>query len=60
MKFSLVARLGFISIPLSGSALVELTTLTIDLILPPMVKNFIGEQEVRSGLEEKFAEIFAT
>ena len=59
MRFSLVARLGFISIPLSGTALVEMTTLTIDLILPPMVKSFIGENEVRTGLEEKFAEIFA-
>jgi hypothetical protein len=59
MDFSMVAKLGFISIPLSGSALVEITTLTIDLILPPMVRNFIGEDEIRSGLEDKFREIFA-
>jgi len=59
MNFSLVARLGFISIPLSGSALVEIATLTIDLILPPMVRNFIGEDEIRTGLEEKFRDIFA-
>lgn len=60
MNFSLVARLGFISIPLSGSALVEITTLTVDLILPPMVRNFVGEDQIRSGVEEKFREIFAT
>jgi hypothetical protein len=59
MKFSLVAKLGFISIPISGSAHVEITTLTVELVLPPMVKNFIGEADVRRGVETRLGEIFA-
>jgi len=59
MSFSLIARLGFISIPISGVALVDATTLTIDLVLPATVNTFIGEDKVREGVIEKFTDMFA-
>lgn len=59
MDFSLIARLGFISIPISGAALVDPTNLTIDLVLPATVNSFIGEAKVREGVVNKFAEMFA-
>ncbi len=59
MDFSLIARLGFISIPISGTALVDPASLTINLNLPPMVNTFIGEDKVREGITHKFGELFS-
>lgn len=59
MVFSLIARLGFISIPISGTSLVDTVNLTINLVLPPTVNSFIGEDKVREGVVEKFGELFS-
>lgn len=53
MEFSMTARVGFISLPLSGSVLVEEVDVTIDIDLPPMAKNFIGEENIRARVEHK-------
>ncbi|MCU1326616.1 MAG: hypothetical protein JWN34_1986 [Bryobacterales bacterium] len=60
MDFSLVAKLGFISLPISGTALVDPVDLTISLILPAMVNNFIGPDKIRRGVEDKFRVMFAS
>lgn len=59
MDFSVIARLGFISIPISGAALVDPANLMIDLVLPAMAYNFIGEDKIRRGVEAKFRDMFA-
>lgn len=59
MDFSLIARLGFISIPISGAALVDPVNLQIDLVLPATVNSFIGQDKVREGVISKFTEMFA-
>jgi len=59
MDFSLVAKLGFITIPISGSALVDPANVTINLVLPQMVNTFMGPDKVRRSVEEKFRLLFA-
>ena len=51
MDFSLTASLGFISLPISGTVLVDDTNVTVQCELPPMVSKFIGEDKVRAGIE---------
>ena len=53
MNFSLTGKFGFMEIPLSGSTVVDDTNVTVNLDLPPMVKNLIGEAKVRGELEQK-------
>jgi hypothetical protein len=53
MDFSLTARLGFISLPISGTAVVDDVNVTIDCELPPLVKTFVGEDKIRAGIERK-------
>jgi hypothetical protein len=53
MNFSLTGKVGFIEIPLSGNAAVDDTNVTVNLDLPPMVNNLIGEAKVRGELEQK-------
>ena len=53
MSFSFTGRVGFISVPLSGTIVVDDWNVTVECELPAMVKNFIGEDKVGSGIEEK-------
>jgi hypothetical protein len=53
MDFSMTAKVGFISLPLSGSVLVDDTNVTIDVELPALAKNFIGEDKIRGTVEQK-------
>lgn len=57
MKFSLTGRMGFISVPLSGTIAVDDVNVTVTCDLPPMLKNFVGEAKVRAGIEQKMKEI---
>ena len=59
MSFSFVAKYGFISLPLSGTATVDETNVTIDCELPPIVKNFIGEDKLRGDIEKHVARLLA-
>ncbi|HWE49530.1 MAG TPA: hypothetical protein VG273_07070 [Bryobacteraceae bacterium] len=53
MDFSLVAKVGFISLPLSGNVLVDDVNVTIDVELPAMAKSFIGEDKIKASVEQK-------
>jgi hypothetical protein len=53
MTFSLTGRMGFIEIPLSGTAAVDDQNVTIVCELPVMLKNFIGEDRIRAGVESR-------
>jgi hypothetical protein len=51
MDFSLSARVGFISVPISGTIVVDGTNVTINCQLPALVNQFIGEEKIRAGIE---------
>ena len=52
MTFSCTAKVGFISVPLAATVTVDDTNVTVDCDLPPMVKNFVGEDKVSAIVEE--------
>jgi Putative polyhydroxyalkanoic acid system protein (PHA_gran_rgn) len=56
MKFSLVARMGFIKNPISGTVEVTEQDVTIDADLG-MLGNLIPAQEVRNNLETRFRKL---
>lgn len=58
MTFSLTGRMGFIEVPLSGSVAVDDQNVTILCDLPPILKNFIGEDKIRAGVEQKLSGYF--
>lgn len=53
MLFSLTGRLGFIEVPLSGTVAVDDQNITVVCELPAILKNFVGEEKIRAGVEEK-------
>jgi hypothetical protein len=53
MTFSLTGRMGFIEVPLSGTAAVDDENVTVVCELPIILKNFIGEDRIRAGVESK-------
>src|ERR1035438_10033526 len=53
MDFSLTVRAGFISVPISGMVVVDEVNVTVHCELPELVKNFVGEDEMRGGVERK-------
>jgi hypothetical protein len=53
MDCSMVAKVGFISLPLSGSVLVDDVNVTVDVELPAMAKNFIGEDKIGASVAQK-------
>jgi hypothetical protein len=59
MTFSFTARLGFITVPLSGILVVDDRNVTVNIELPAMVKNFIGEDKVGADIEQKIKALLA-
>jgi hypothetical protein len=53
MDFSLTARLGFIALPISGTAVVDESSVTINCELPALVEKFVGEEKIQTGIERK-------
>ena len=53
MDFSLTARVGFISVPISGTVVVDDVNVTVNCELPALVKQFIGEDKIRAGLDRR-------
>lgn len=53
MEFSFTGRLGFISVPLSGTLEVDEVNVTVMSELPPKVKSFLGEAKVASSIEKQ-------
>ena len=55
MDFSLTARLGFISLPISGMVVIDDTNVTVHCELPPLVKTFVGEDKIRASVMKESA-----
>lgn len=53
MDFSLTARVGFISLPISGNVVIDEINVTVRCELPALVKTFVGEEKIRAGVERK-------
>jgi hypothetical protein len=53
MDFSLTARAGFISVPISGVVVVDEVNVTVHCELPALVKQFVGEDKISSSVERK-------
>lgn len=53
MDFSLVARVGFIALPISGTVEVDEVNVTVEAELPSLVKTFVGADKIRLGVERK-------
>jgi hypothetical protein len=57
MAYSFVGRVGFISVPLSGTLEVDEVNVTVTSDLPSMVKNFVGEEKVASAIEKQLRRV---
>lgn len=53
MDFSMTARVGFISLPISGNVVVDEINVTVHCELPGLVKTFVGEDKIRASVERK-------
>ena len=51
--WGLTARVGFISLPISGMVMVDENNVTVHCELPALVKTFVGEDRIRSSVERK-------
>jgi hypothetical protein len=60
MNFSLTARAGFISLPISGMIVVDETNVTIHCELPAAVKQFVGEDKISASIERKVRRMLGT
>lgn len=59
MNFGVTARVGFISVPISGTIVVDATNVTINCPLPALVNQFIGEEKIRAALEGRVRAVLA-
>jgi hypothetical protein len=53
MDFSLTARAGFISLPISGYIVVDEVNVTVHCELPALVKTFVGEDKIHASVDRK-------
>ena len=53
LNFSFNARAAFMTIPIKGLVLVENHLVTIDVDLPSFVNNFLPEQKMATGIENR-------
>jgi hypothetical protein len=59
MDFSMVAKVGFISLPLTGNVLVDDVNVAVDVELPALAKNFVGEDKISASVEQKVRGLLA-
>ena len=52
MTFSFTAKVGFIAVPLTGTITVDEINVTVEIELPAIAKNFVGEEKIRGIVEE--------
>lgn len=57
MQFSFTGKVGFISVPLAGTIDVNDANVVVNMDLPPMVKNFIGEDKIHRIVETNVREL---
>lgn len=60
MDFSLTARVGFISVPISGTVTVDDVNVTVQCELPGIVKQFIGEEKIQASVGGKIRGMLET
>ena len=53
MHYSFVARMGFFSAPIKGWVQVAEKDVTIECELPELLKKFIPEEKVKTGIETR-------
>jgi len=53
MDFSLTARVGFISLPISGMVVIDEINVTLQCELPALAKNFLGEEKIHADLDRR-------
>jgi hypothetical protein len=53
MDFSLTARVGFISLPITGTVVVDEINVTLQCELPALAKNFLGEEKIHADLDRR-------
>jgi len=53
MDFSLTARVGFISLPIAGTVIIDEINVVVHCELPALVRTFVGEDAIRSSVERK-------
>jgi hypothetical protein len=57
MRFSFTGKVGYISVPLTGTIEVEEANVIVDIDLPPVVKSFLGEDKIRRIVETNVREM---
>lgn len=60
MDFSLTARVGFISVPISGTVAVDDVNVTVQCQLPALVNQFIGEDKIRASVDSRIRGLLGT
>jgi len=53
MAFSFTGKVGFIAVPVSGTIDVDDVNITVMSDLPPMVRTYVGDDKVASGIEKQ-------
>jgi hypothetical protein len=51
MDFSFIARMGIFAAPIKGQVICAERDVTIDIELPPMLKQFVPEDKMKQQLE---------
>jgi hypothetical protein len=59
MDFSLTAQAGFVSLPISGTIVVDEVNVTVQCELPAVVQKFVGEDKIHASVERKVRGILA-
>jgi hypothetical protein len=57
MTFSFTGKVGFISVPLTGTIEVATSDVAVNMDLPPVVQTFIGEEKIRTIVETNVREL---
>jgi len=57
MRFSFTGKVGYISVPLTGTIDVDDANVAVDMDLPAVVKTFFGEDKIRRIVETNVREM---
>src|ERR1039458_3262265 len=53
MEFLLVAKAGFIALPVSGTVTVDDANVIIECELPALARNFVGEDKIAASIAKR-------
>jgi hypothetical protein len=60
LHFSFTSRMGFIALPIRGTVDVDDINAILDVELPALVKNFVGEGRVAANVEKRIKRMLGT